>query len=143
MSPAEARHVTFSYGRVFPYRKQLTEAFYDSLFDIAPEMRPLFPADMTGQREKLSQALNMIITHLADIGDIIGPVKALGARHRAYGVTAADYEVVGLALVAALKKVTPGGLSPAEERAWVAAYNVLADAMANATDADLRSTATA
>lgn len=132
MTPEEARHVTFSFGRVFPYRAKLTTLFYQTLFELAPEARPLFPDDMTSQKEKLASTLNMVVTNLNKLDDILGAVRALGARHAGYGATAAHYEAVGTSLVTALKKVTPGGLTPAEETAWLSAYSLISAAMIEA-----------
>ena len=134
MTPEEARHVTVSFGRVFPFRKKLTTVFYDTLFEMAPEVRPLFPEDMTGQKDKLANTLNLVVTNLTNLGTILEAVTALGQRHAGYGATPAHYEVVGISLITALKQVTPAGLSPEEESAWVAAYTVISDAMIQAAD---------
>jgi len=134
MTPEEARHVTFSFGRVFPYKNKLTTVFYDILFEIAPEARALFPADMKEQKDKLANTLHMVVTNLNDLTMILAAVSALGARHKDYGAEAAHYEVVGIALVTALKQVTPAGLSPEEERSWIAAYTVISDAMIEAAN---------
>ncbi|MEM6478215.1 MAG: globin domain-containing protein [Pseudomonadota bacterium] len=135
MTPEEARHVTFSFGRVFPYRGKLTTRFYEELFEAAPEARALFPADMTGQKEKLAHTLNSVVTNLAKLDSILDAVRALGARHVGYGATAAHYEIVGISLVTALKAVTPGGLSEQEEKAWIAAYGIISSAMLDAGNA--------
>lgn len=134
MTPAEARYVTFSFGRVFPFRQKLTDVFYQELFEMAPEARPLFPDDLSGQKDKLAHTLNMVVTNLNKFDKIIDAVRALGQRHAGYGATPAHYEVVGIALVTALKKVTPGGLKPEEEGAWVSAYNIISEAMIQAAE---------
>ncbi|MEM6728302.1 MAG: globin domain-containing protein [Pseudomonadota bacterium] len=139
MTPEDARHVTFSFGRVFPYRKQLTTRFYDELFDLAPVVRPLFPADMSSQKEKLALTLHHVVTNISDLSKVLEAVRAMGVRHVDYGAEPAHYEIVGLALITALKKITPGGLSPEEERAWIAAYQLIAATMIEAA-ADAQAT---
>ncbi|MEL6689724.1 MAG: globin domain-containing protein [Pseudomonadota bacterium] len=134
MTPEEARNVTASFGRVFPFRKQMTTVFYDTLFEMAPEARPLFPDDLSGQKDKLAHTLNMVVTNLTNLDTILQAVTALGQRHGGYGATPAHYEVVGIALVTALKKTTPGGLKPEEESAWVTAYTIISDAMIKAAE---------
>lgn len=134
MTPDEARHVTVSFGRVFPFRQKLTDVFYANLFELAPEARPLFPDDLSGQKEKLAHTLNLVVTNLTNLDKILTAVTALGQRHSGYGATPAHYEVVGIALVTALKKVTPAGLSPQEESAWVSAYTIISDAMIKAAE---------
>lgn len=132
MTPEEARHVTFSFGRVFPYRNKLTTVFYDELFEIAPEARPLFPDDLSDQKDKLANTLNMVVTNLSKLDQILEAVRALGMRHAGYGAEPGHYEAVGLALITALKKVTPGGLSGEEQQAWVVAYGIVSSAMIEA-----------
>ncbi|MEO0675916.1 MAG: globin domain-containing protein [Pseudomonadota bacterium] len=134
MTPDQARHVTFSLGRVFPYRAKLVSTFYEELFELAPGVRSLFPEDMTDQREKLLSTLNTVVTNLTELDKIIDAVRALGMRHVEYGATPAHYEVVGLALVTALKRATPGGLSKEEEHAWVTAYQLLSSTMIEAAE---------
>ena len=134
MTPEEARLVTASFGRVFPFRQKLTDVFYANLFEMAPEARPLFPDDLTGQKDKLAHTLNLVVTNLTNLDTILSAVTALGQRHSGYGATPGNYEVVGLALITALKKVTPASLSPEEESAWVAAYTVISDAMIKAAE---------
>ncbi|MEO0484319.1 MAG: globin domain-containing protein [Pseudomonadota bacterium] len=135
MTPTQARHVSHSFGRVFPFHKRLTDAFYSTLFELAPDTRALFPDDLSVQKQKLASTLQTVVQNLGKLDTIMAPVRALGVRHAGYGAAPAHYEAVGLALITALKQVTPGGLSEAEERAWVAAYNVLATAMIDAADA--------
>ena len=117
---------------MFPFRKKLTTVFYQTLFELAPEARPLFPDDLTGQKDKLANTLNLVVTNLTKLDTILRAVSTLGQRHAGYGATPGHYEVVGVALITALKKVTPAGLTPAEESAWVTAYNLISDAMIKA-----------
>lgn len=135
MTPEEARHVTVSFGRVFPYSSKLATVFYEELFDLDPASRSLFPEDMAGQREKLADTLHLVVTNLTRLEKIMSAIEALGQRHATYGAEPAHYEVVGLALITALKRVTPAGLSPEEERAWITAYQAISSAMQNAAAA--------
>ena len=132
MTPEQARAITFSFGRVFPYKSKLSDCFYQELFEIAPEARPLFPSDMTGQKEKLANTLHMVVTQLNNLDTVLSAVRALGQRHKDYGAEPAHYEVVGIALITALHKVTPGGLNAEEEKAWIVAYHTIAGAMIEA-----------
>ena len=49
--------------------------FYARLFEIAPEVRPMFPADITAQRDKLLQMLTTAVSNLHQVEMIIPAVR--------------------------------------------------------------------
>ena len=55
--------------------------------------------------------------------------RALGIRHRGYGVRAAHYRLMGGALLAALADAMGDGWTPDAEEAWTLAYNLIAETM--------------
>ena len=117
---------------------EFARSFYATLFDLAPDTRELFPADLTTQRKKLVDELDeLIVTAVAwrERGRLDGFVErahALGARHDGYGVTAAMYRPVGVALIAALRDVVEG-FDDEHERAWSTLYRLMADTMREGT----------
>lgn len=113
---------------------EFARAFYATLFDLAPESRGLFPDDMTAQRVKLTDELRVLL-EAADVlrsgGSLDGfaaRARDLGRRHREYGVSAAAYAPVGVALVAALRD-TIDGFDDEHAGAWERLYQVVADTM--------------
>ena len=69
-------------------KEDLTPAdeFYRRLFELAPEVRPMFKGDMGLQVKKFSDMLAWVIAHLEDPKELCKELHALGARHRDYGV---------------------------------------------------------
>ncbi len=113
---------------------EFARAFYATLFELAPESRGLFPDDMTAQRVKLTDELRVLL-EAADVlrsgGSLDGfaaRARDLGRRHREYGVSAAAYAPVGVALVAALRD-TIEGFDDEHVVAWERLYQVVADTM--------------
>ena len=53
MTPDQVTLVQFSFKSVAPIAAKAADLFYDRLFEIAPEVRQLFPADLSGQKVKL------------------------------------------------------------------------------------------
>src|SRR5207253_10563140 len=84
-----------SFDLVAPRGDELIEDFYARLFATAPAVRPLFPADMTRQRAMLLSALVLLRKSLRDLDRIVPTLRALGARHVAYGAQPEHYPVVG------------------------------------------------
>src|SRR4051794_26326635 len=55
--------------------------------------------------------------------------RALGARHVAYGARPEHYPVVGEVLIASMAEVAGAAWQPEHERAWTAAFAVVAGVM--------------
>jgi hemoglobin-like flavoprotein len=105
----------------------LAEHFYEHLFTLAPELRPIFPDDIGPQTDKLCQALLQAMTSLDRPGPFEEQLFKLGAaHHRMHGVMAAHYPTVGRALIGAVRDVAPASWSPSTCTAWVAVYEWLA-----------------
>jgi hemoglobin-like flavoprotein len=81
---------------------ELSLTFYRILFDRHPEVRPLFPKDMTAQREKLSRTLAWIVTYLDSHDEVLAAIRDLGRRHVGYGAKAEHYPFVRDALIEAM-----------------------------------------
>jgi len=108
--------------------------FYDTLFEIAPATRELFPDDRVAQRGKLVNELAFLVDAatasrgVGDLGAFVERARDLGRRHVGYGVTGADYAPVGVALVGALRGVVDGW-DAAHELAWTKLFRLISDVM--------------
>jgi len=63
------------------------------------------------------------------LNELLIHTRALGARHVAYGVRAADYQTLGTALLAALAAILGDSFDPPTREAWTLAYNLVAETM--------------
>jgi len=84
-----------TFKKVAPIAPQAADLFYGRLFEIAPDVRALFPADLAEQKKKLIAMLATAVNNLHQVGSIVPAVQDLGRRHVGYGVTAAHYKPVG------------------------------------------------
>jgi nitric oxide dioxygenase len=121
--------VRASFARVVTIQDVAADIFYDRLFVIAPRLRELFPADLSEQKKKLMQMMTAAVGGLSNLDKLVPAVKALGARHAGYGVTAADYAIVGEALVWTLEQGFGDEFTPEVRSAWAKLYDVLAATM--------------
>src|SRR5215831_9010948 len=121
--------VRASFARVVTIQDVAADLFYDRLFVIAPKLRELFPADLSQQKKKLMQMITAAVGGLSNLDKLVPAVKALGARHVGYGVTAADYAIVGEALVWTLEQGLGDEFTPEVRSAWAKVYDVLAATM--------------
>ncbi len=135
MTPEQVTLVKESFAKVAPIAPQAAELFYGRLFDIAPEVKPLFKGDMTDQGRMLMQVIGLAVDGLDNLAALVPTVQDLGRRHVRYGVTEAHYDVVAEALLWTLGKGLGDGFTPAVKAAWTAVYGVLADTMKQAAKA--------
>ena len=110
----------------------MADLFYDRLFSIAPDVRPLFPDDLSQQKKKLIQMLTTAVTNLHQVETIISAVQNLGRRHVGYGVTSKHYEPVGAALLWTLDQGLGSAFTPQVKEAWTATYTTIAEVMKRA-----------
>ena len=96
--------VRASFAKVLPIKDAAADLFYNRLFEIAPQLRPMFPADLKAQKTKLMAMIAAAVGGLHDLKTLVPHVKALGARHAGYGVTVAHYAIVGEALMWTLER---------------------------------------
>ncbi len=132
MTPEQVSLVQQSFKKVEPIAPQAADIFYARLFEIAPEVRPLFPEKMDDQKGKLMGMLATAVNNLHDVDSIIPAVQDLGKRHVAYGVTDAHYKPVGEALIYTLEKGLGDDFTPEVKEAWVTTYTTLQNVMTEA-----------
>ncbi len=131
MTPEQITLVQTSFQKVVPIAGTAADLFYDRLFEIAPPVRTLFPSDLTEQKVKLMAMLGTAVTNLHQLDTILPAVRALGERHKGYGVTADHYAPVGAALLWTLEKGLGPDFTPETKEAWTAAYTALAGVMSS------------
>jgi hemoglobin-like flavoprotein len=131
MTPDQVTLVQDSFAKVAPIADQAAVLFYDRLFEIAPQVRTMFPDDMKEQRRKLMATLAVVVNGLSNLELILPAASALATRHVAYGAKAEHYPVVGSALLWTLEKGLGEGWTPDVAAAWTAAYGTLSGFMIN------------
>jgi len=129
MTPDQVTLVQQSFAKVAPISETAAVLFYDRLFEIAPAVKAMFPADMTEQRKKLMATLAAVVNGLADLESILPAASALAKRHISYGARAEHYPVVGAALLWTLEKGLGDAWTPDVATAWTAAYGTLSGFM--------------
>lgn len=129
MTPDQVKLVQQSFSKVAPIADQAAILFYDRLFEVAPQVKAMFPADLTEQRKKLMATLAVVVNGLSDLPSILPAASALAKRHVAYGAKPAHYPVVGAALLWTLEKGLGDGWTPDVANAWTTAYGTLSGFM--------------
>jgi hemoglobin-like flavoprotein len=118
-----------SFAEILPIADTAAALFYEYLFDLDPSLRSLFHSNMPEQGRKLMAMLQIAVDGLSHLEDLMPLVQQLGKRHQAYGVHAAHYDTVGLALLWTLKQGLQERFTPEVQAAWTSLYTLLADTM--------------
>lgn len=93
---------------------------------MVPEVRGMFPADMSMQNERMSRALVDAVRGADDPDGVERLLQRMGAAHgRNHGVIPEHYPHVGRALVRAVRDLSPRW-SPHVASAWVQVYEWMA-----------------
>jgi hemoglobin-like flavoprotein len=129
MTPEQVKLVKESFWKVLPIAGVAADLFYDRLFEIAPELRPLFPDDLVAQKKKLMAMLAIAVTNLHQVDKIAPAVEDLGKRHVSYGVTAKHFEPVGETLLWTLEEGLGAEFTPPVKAAWTEAYKIVSGMM--------------
>jgi hemoglobin-like flavoprotein len=129
MTPDQVKLVQQSFAKVAPISETAAVLFYGRLFEIAPQVRAMFPTDMTEQRKKLMATLAVVVNGLGNPESILPAASALATRHVSYGAKAEHYPVVGAALLWTLEKGLGDAWTPEVADAWTAAYGTLSGFM--------------
>jgi len=108
--------------------------FYGRLFAENPKLRPMFPAAMDAQRDRLFHALTRIVHSLSTPEQMEPYLSQLGLDHRKYGVLTEHYPAVGCALLATLRRFSGDAWTPGAEAAWAGAYERATQLMTSAAE---------
>ena len=128
--PLDVDALETSFDLVAARGDDLVDIFYARLFAAAPAVRPLFArTDLRRQKAMLLATLVLLRKSLRDLHAIVPKLRSLGARHVGYGAEASHYPVVGAVLLASMAEVAGDAWRPEYERAWAAAFEVVAEAM--------------
>ncbi len=129
MNSTQVKLVQESFAKVIPISETAAVIFYDRLFEVAPSVKAMFPADMTEQRKKLMMMLAAVVNGLGNLESILPAASALAKRHVNYGAQPAHYPVVGGALLWTLEKGLGEAWTPDVADAWSTAYGTLSGYM--------------
>jgi len=128
LTDSQKKLVQQSFVKVAVIADKAAELFYGRLFEVAPNVKPLFAnTNMKEQGSKLMQMIGTAVGGLDRLEDIVPHVQALGKRHVAYGVKKEDYTPVGEALLWTLEQGLGADFTPDVKAAWAEVYGVLAN----------------
>lgn len=135
LTPVQVGIVQNTFKRIAPQAAETSRIFYDELFRTSPELRDLFPQDMSAHKSKFVQMLAGVVRSLDQISTISEEIVDLGRRHMSYDVEEEHYAVVGQALLWTLSRVLGPEFTPEARDAWQSTYEMIARVMQEGPEA--------
>lgn len=137
MKESQITLVQESFKKVAPIADQAAELFYGRLFEIAPQVKPMFAnTDIKSQGQKLMATLSVAVKGLSDLDSIVPIVQKLGVTHLKYGVKEEHFPIVAEALLWTLEQGLGDAWNDETKSAWVEAYTLLSGTMIDAMTAE-------
>jgi len=106
MTPDAIRQLKASYAEVAAEPRRLASRFYEEMFAVAPNLRSLFPADLTSLQGHFEAALALVIRNLDEVSVLQESLRDLGAQHVHWGARPEDYVTAREALIAAIRTLS-------------------------------------
>ena len=133
MTDQDLRIIRATWAKVLPIAEQAADLFYGRLFEIAPDVKPMFAeTDMAAQKGKLLTALNLAVQNADNPDALIPLLQEMGRRHVGYGVKDEHYDAVGAALLWTLEQGLGADFTAEACAAWTAVYGLVSDTMRSA-----------
>ncbi|MDP2733436.1 MAG: globin family protein [Hoeflea sp.] len=129
MTPDQIQLVQSSFSKVTPIADEAASIFYTRLFEIAPEVKPMFKSDISQQGRKLMTTLGVVVKGLSNLEAIVPAAQSLAVKHVNYGVRLDHYPPVGAALLWTLETGLGPDFTDDTKAAWVEAYTALSGVM--------------
>ena len=118
-----------SFQLLAPRGEELVQRFYALLFSRNPQVRGMFPNDMTSQKQKLLASIVLVVKNIREPEKLMQPLREMGARHSGYGVQPEHYELVRDTLLEVMSEMAGPGWNAQLAGAWTEALNTVATVM--------------
>ena len=129
LTTEDIERVQSTFDRLWPISAQTAGLFYERLFEIAPEVRPLFRNDIDEQKRKFIATLAVIVGSLDNSSKLISLTDTLARQHGNFGVRPAHYTIVGEALLWSLERGLGDSWNPGVAASWSKAYGIISTFM--------------
>ena len=124
MTSEGIRLVKASYADVAAEPRRLAARFYHELFTAAPNLRRLFPQDLTSLQGHFEAALALVVRNLDEMDALRESLRDLGAQHVHWGARPEDYVTARESLIAAIRSLSTDW-NAAMERQWRVAITAI------------------
>ena len=124
MTPEAIARIRSSFAEISGEPRALAGRFYTELFAAAPQLRSLFPVDLTSLQGHFEAALALVVRNLEEMRTLEQPLRDLGAQHVHWGAKPRTC-IVREALIRAIR-LSSAGWTDTVEADWRRAITAIA-----------------
>jgi hemoglobin-like flavoprotein len=124
ITPAQIHAVQSTFRALQPSMDAISTAFFERLFEVAPDVQSLFKTSINVQAKKFTTMLTVVIDGLDQLETIRHILHYLGKRHAGYGVHSEHYALAGSILLAVLQNAAGESFTPEARAAWAQTYSL-------------------
>lgn len=129
MTEQTIQAIESSFQLLAPRGEELVQRFYAALFSKNPQVRGMFPKDMSGQKQKLLASIVLVVKNIRQPEKLMQPLKDMGARHSGYGVEPAHYAIVRDTLLGVMSDMAGTAWTAQLSQAWTEALDTVSSIM--------------
>lgn len=129
MNEEQIQRIESSFNLLAPRAPELADRFYATLFARHPEVRGLFPDDMSDQKKKLVASLVLVVKNIRKPEALRNPLLSLGQRHAEYGCVEAQYPVVRDTLIEVMSQMAGEAWNQQLQDDWTTAIDFVSEVM--------------
>jgi len=141
MTEASLGRISANYALLAERMPALAQAFYDRLFTVLPESRPMFKIDIALQSQHMAAALGLIVRNMRLLDALQQPLMDFGVQHARVGVRPEHYPIVCRAMVDTLAQGSGENWSPQLDADWSEALATVSRIMMQGALAEATATA--
>jgi nitric oxide dioxygenase len=134
MRPEDIARVRRDFTRISADPGTFSAKFYDALFKIEPELRPLFKGDLAVHGNIFVNSLGVAVGSLEDLDRVADDLREHGRRIATLGIENRHYAVAAEALLDAVEASLGHRLDAHDRAAWATVYARWADITSGAAE---------
>jgi hemoglobin-like flavoprotein len=129
LTSSDIREVQAAFDLMWPRSTAMADQFYNRLFEIAPDCRPMFHSDMATMKGKFISTLAVLVGSLANETGLYSVTGKLARDHVHFGVRPEHYAPVGEALIWSFRQQLGPRWTDNTEQSWRKVYALIASRM--------------
>jgi hemoglobin-like flavoprotein len=117
------------FDELTPRTPELADRFHARLFAMNPQLRPLFPRDLSSHKQDFAAGLRHVVRHLGRIDALTPMLMDIGSRQARSGLTPGHFGLARESLLATLRDMAGPRWTPELELDWTEALNAVVSIM--------------
>ncbi|WP_306044938.1 globin domain-containing protein [Nioella sp. MMSF_3534] len=123
LPPDQAALISESFALVLPVKARLALRVYERFFELEPQTRHLFSADLAGQRAKIMQALSYTVRATGSDADLIRLAEGLARSHARFHISEDQLCHMAMAILGAFGDCLGDAFTSEMQCSWQAAFD--------------------